>query len=267
MSISLRIYSDIHQEIREVDESFFNIAVLDNEKDQILILAGDYDQINRLNKPFKESMLRKEMFKSLCERFKYVLYVFGNHEYYQGKIGGSYSDKNLSFSHDIPNLHILSRYTPSVYIDGIKFVGATLWTSLNNVSYLDKYKVSDVSKIKQFNKGRFGHLQKDFVVSEHEQDLKWIKNEIKGEDNVVVITHYPPIHIVDPRYKNDIWKDHNCNQLNDFILENKQIRLWVCGHVHQKDLLIKNVGETKIFMNTIGNKKQTDEPEKSVIVL
>lgn len=262
----MRIYSDIHQEIREKDEDYFNVDVYGNEKEQILIIAGDYDQINRYNKTYKGTTDRYDKFKSLCERFKYVLYVFGNHEYYQGKIGAAYSEKNLRFTKDIPNLYILSRNTSSITINNFKFIGATLWTPLKEVIHLDKNNISDVTQIKQQQKGRYSSLHADFIRNENLLDLNWIKSEVeKSELPVIIITHHSPVLISDPRYKNDRWLHHNCNDLSEYIKNNSKIKCWIYGHIHQKDKMAFMIGSSILFSNTIGSKLEKDLPERSLL--
>lgn len=266
--MKLRVYSDIHQEIREMKDDYFKIKTLPNENEQVLILSGDYDQINRYNKPFKNDTERFDAFKALCARFKYVIYVFGNHEYYQGKIGKAYSDKNLEFSRKIDNLYILSRHTPSVTIDRVKFVGATLWTKLAQGQTLDKFQVNDVSKITQVYQGSFSKLSKTFWNEENELDLAWIKKEVaESELPVVVVSHHAPILIDDPRDQQNKWLYHNCNSLEDYILNENKIIAWIFGHVHQSNYFETHIGNTLVFSNTISSHLPEDDPIRSVLTI
>lgn len=259
--LPLRIYSDIHQELRE-DKELFNIEKLDNEKEQILILAGDIDQI----KNFKNNEGRKLWLKNLSERFYAVLYVFGNHEYYRGKIGNSYEEKNREIFKDIENLHILSRSTPTVIIDNVKFIGASLWTPLKDAGFLDHNVINDVKSIKSVNKGGYRKFGKESWREEHNLDLEWITKEL-NDMKTVIISHHAPILTNDPRDKEGKYLHHNCCELEDLIKSNNQIKLWIHGHVHQKDVLKREVGETIVFSNTIGTKMVKDEPNRSLFYI
>lgn len=257
---TIRAYSDIHQELRS-DNNLFNISVLNNEKQQILILAGDIDQLKNYS-----NSIRMEWFKNLCERFSHVLYVFGNHEYYRGKIGSLYNEKNRKLFEDIKNLHILSRHTESVVIDGVKFVGASLWTPLKNVGFLDHNLVNDVKSIKSVTGRGYTKFGTDTWKEENKLDLEWIRKEVNSKNNkVVVVTHHAPIITDDPRDKAGKYIHHNCNELNHFIEEHDNIKLWIHGHVHQESNKSRIIGKTKIFSNTIGGKLLHDEPNRSIL--
>lgn len=262
--IKARIYSDIHQEYRN-DNELFNIEKMENEGEQILILAGDIDQLRNYKKE-----IRKEWLKETSARFKYVLYIFGNHEYYKGKIGDLYFEKNLDHLSGISNLHILSRKTPTFEIDNVVFIGATLWTDLYNVMFLDHNIINDVKSIKSVSiRSGYGKFGSDTWRNENNFDLEWIKSEVKKNDHkkIVVITHHAPIITKDPRDITDKYIHYNCNQLENFISESENISYWIHGHVHQKNNLLRKIGKTIIFSNTIGANMNKDEPERSFLLI
>lgn len=77
--MKIRIYSDIHQELHREDK-LFDIPLLDDDKNTVLILAGDIDYLK----------FGLELANRHSEQFKAVIYVPGNHEYYndsKGKLG------------------------------------------------------------------------------------------------------------------------------------------------------------------------------------
>ena len=89
--MDIRIYSDLHQEFEE--KAIFTIAHLPDEKDQILILAGDIFRLKNISHYY-------DFFKDLSDRFHTVLYVFGNHEYYGYKMGKKYTKKAVKSLHE-----------------------------------------------------------------------------------------------------------------------------------------------------------------------
>ena len=257
---TLRIYSDIHQEYRDED-SLFVVEKMEDEKNQILILPGDIDNL----KNYKKDPKRKEWLRSLSERFYKTLYVFGNHEFYGDKIGSKYDIENISLFSDIENLHVLSRKTPSILIDDVMFVGATLWTNLYNINFLDPNIINDVKSIKSSGKRGFTKFNKDVWLDENRDDLEWIKSEIeKFKGKVVVVTHHAPILTQHPLDDEGRFTYHNSSDLTDLILKNKNIILWIHGHIHQKCVKIRKVGDTTVFSNTITPKKNKDKPIESL---
>ena len=74
-----------------------------------------------------------EFFKTLD---KPVVYVAGNHEHWSNrvkKIDMFQIQRNIRQSAENSNVHFLEN--DSVVIDGVKFVGATMWTNLGSINY------------------------------------------------------------------------------------------------------------------------------------
>jgi hypothetical protein len=69
-----------------------------------------------------------DFFSNCCAMFPHVVYVAGNHEHYHYdfKYTISHLKKMLGY---LPNLHILEKET--IELNGVAFVGGTLWTDMN----------------------------------------------------------------------------------------------------------------------------------------
>lgn len=263
----IRVYSDIHQEVKShFNIPKFKIAELDNEKEQILILAGDYLSLRDLK--------HEDVFldlKKLSDRFKKVLYVFGNHEYYNGKIGGVYDEKNIEAIQSVSdNIFVLSRHTPSIIIDNIKFIGATLWTDFNGkeVNFFDvKNTSNDFKYIKSAHNGYTKYKPKHWL-SEHIADINWIKKEVKNSNDMdtIVITHHAPYKsaidpVDDPK---NIYSKFYTSEQDDFIKDNKNIKMWIHGHIHYP--FDFQLGDTRIFSNPQDYSLSEDKnPQRSLI--
>lgn len=261
----LRIYSDIHQENRAHDP--FVISEDKNEKDQILIIAGDYDLLKNLNRP-KQFI----QFKLLCERFKAVFYTFGNHEFYLGKIGGHYDQKHIDLFKSIPNLHILSRHSQSVIIDDHCFIGATLWTQLGEWDQLNSRAdgcSNDGKYIKQVQNNRYSGLKKGFWNTENSNDFLWLKQECKKYENYkkVVITHYPPIRILEPLDPLGIEQNYYSNDLSTQISYFKNISAWIFGHIHLNKVFNEKRDGFLFYSNPIGYEQKEDILTNSILKL
>lgn len=120
----LILIDDVHLEGRpdEMREEFFNsinnrINAIKEEKDfPILVAAGDIGEGN----------MGVEWLKKFdCE----IIYVTGNHEYWLHDI--MTVDKNIEkyiYDNNLTNIHFLNN--KSIVINGMRFIGGTLWTSL-----------------------------------------------------------------------------------------------------------------------------------------
>ena len=80
---NIRVYSDIHQEFHR-ERILFDVPIQDNDSESILVLAGDIDYL-------KFGLLLAER---MASRFKAVIYVPGNHEYYNSKHGKLGEEQN-----------------------------------------------------------------------------------------------------------------------------------------------------------------------------
>jgi hypothetical protein len=114
----------------------------------VLILSGDVCEAKRFKKEdYNPSMVlleheRKDQRPDRCSRFleeecaKYreVIYVMGNHEHYGYQFHKTYDH----IKSQLPaNVHLLEK--ESYEIDGVIFMGGTLWTDMNNHDQLTLY--------------------------------------------------------------------------------------------------------------------------------
>lgn len=159
-----------------------------------------------------------------------VIYVAGNHEYW----GYEINDLNsvLSNVSKGSNVHYLEK--DSVKIDGVRFIGCTLWADFNESA--DEEQLQELESI--MNDFRYIFLDEDLVTPQeliklNQSSIKWLEKELsKSHDgSTVVITHHAPSLKSWASNKNDYIKYAYCNELEP-MLEEKQIDLWVHGHIH-----------------------------------
>ncbi len=210
-----------------------------------------------------------------CSReFKHIIYVLGNHEHYRYNIKDSLKDlkKHLRY---IKNLHILER--ESIVIDDVTFLGATLWTDMNNghdetierVSYaMNDFRIiynSDNSNSNDGNRlstafdswdptdARARWTPLDAVV-QFNATVKWIDmvRELTTIDKLVVVTHHAPsFKSIHPSYVHDeLLNGAYSSDLEQFITDRPDIIAWFHGHIHHPQDYI--IGETKILANPRG---------------
>ena len=241
--MKIQIISDIHLEFGE-----FNMS--ENDCD-VLIAAGDIGVGT-------EGM---EWLKTLDIP---VIYVAGNHEFW----GYEMLDLVSVLKEISNNSNVKFLEKKSVIINGVKFIGCTLWTDFN---------LSDNAELMQelestMNDFRYIYVGEDPISVEqiieiNHKSKKWLQKELaKPNDGpIVVVTHHAPLTNSWGSYHEDYLKYAYCNELESMLKEHK-INLWVHGHIHQASDYKKH--DVRIICNPRGYKgyQLVDEfePEKSV---
>lgn len=244
--MKVRILSDLHLNFSE-----FEVPIGDDDKNTILVLAGDICEI------YQGKTRYKEFFKDVTDRFKLVLYVFGNHEYY----GTSYlraHDQFLRECGDLDRLKILKEEV--IEIDGVVFIGTTLWSDMDKGNPLAmteaKMSMNDYFEI------RTGNCQTPYsrrllpsdTLKDHYVMKTWLWDEVakakQANKKIVVVTHHHPSYMsISDRYKGDSLNGCYTSEMFDEIYDNGP-EVWLCGHMHNiKDYMINN---TRIICNPRG---------------
>lgn len=239
-SMKLRIISDLHLE----SHSNYTLPEMVDDHKQVLILAGDTLPFCLFDK--KEY---SKFFKDITERFKHVIYIPGNHEYYHGDIVESEKLflKTLS-KKKFNNFSYLNKGI--IELEGIKIIGSCLWTGINNGDPLAMalyYKgMNDFFAIKN---GKF-RLTPEVVRSTYLNHLEYIKDNI--EEGSVIITHHAPSHkSITKQYVGDSLNPFFYNELDEMIMDTKPA-LWVHGHTHSS--LNYRIENTRVICNPKGYK-------------
>ena len=250
----MKIYvcSDLHLE-------FGNLQPHNNDNADVLILSGDILIARHLSNWTVKSQDsistygdRYLNFFSECKRlFKHVIYVMGNHEHYDfdyAKTPGLL--KSICDYYDIIFLD-----KSNVTIDDYTFIGGTLWTDMNNN---DSRTLSEISYNMNDFRVVYNSIENDvltpnFVVTEHENMLKYI-DEVTADTSkkyIVVGHHAPSKKSTNPKYKKDwLMNGGYSSDLDSFIINHPQIKLWTHGHTH--DVFDYVIGETRIVCNPRG---------------
>lgn len=218
------------------------------EDEATLILAGDIFPLYFLNSGKEMFNEHKRCFLDFLiiasTRFKNVLYVPGNHEYYGGDI--MLLDnwfKRYLVDNNLTNIHYLNR--DIVDLDGQRFVGCALWTEVDPIKMVTHAKyMADYSQIKCDGK-KFTPAQSTAIHREH---LQFLKDNVNSDD--IVITHHAPsLQSIAEQFKGNHLNTFFYNDLDDFILE-IQPKVWVHGHTHCS--LHYNIEKTEIICNPRG---------------
>lgn len=259
--------SDLHLEFQALEITNLNADVLILAGD-ILIAEDLYDHSqesiqktidagNKLGKRQQSAKEYRAFLKQCSDQFTHVIYVSGNHEFYHGKWHAGLDYLRLECSR-YPNIHFLEN--EKIEIDGILFVGAALWTDMNNhdwyTMHQSKQNMSDYKVIKN-DKNNFSRLKPEDTIRRHKESLKYIQDTVKDVNKkVVVVTHHAPTEqSVAECYKGQLLNGAYRSHLENVMLDNPNIVLWCHGHTHHPfDYLI---GTTKVVCNPRGYPGET----------
>jgi predicted phosphodiesterase len=264
----IKLVSDLHLE-------FSDILIPNDQNYDVLILSGDimvatdlHDHPEPNNTADQAAIangtglgrrqLTAQRFRDFLKRcsfqFPHVIYVAGNHEFYNGKWTQSLttlSNECAKFS----NVYFLE--AGSKKIGDVTFIGGTLWTDMNKHDPLTLHAVRDMMNdfrvIKKDLEG-YTNLKPADTVIRHKHMLGYIKTivaERPDEKFVVVEHHSPSFRSVHPMYAHEtLMNGAYHSDLSEFILDRPQIKLWTHGHTHHPfDYMI---GETRVVCNPRG---------------
>lgn len=166
-----------------------------------------------------------------------VIVVAGNHEFYHDHIVRG-REKGLAEAAKHKNIHILQ--DSHVDIDGVRFIGATLWTDY--LLYGEAYQwqcytaaQNGMSDHHLIRTGReFRKFSTEDAYLEHCASRDYIEGMLKESfvGTKVVVTHHPPSgkSLDHERHSGDILNGAFASNLDHLV---DQADLWVHGHVHK----------------------------------
>jgi len=236
--MKLAIFSDLHNEFTPW------VPPESVKQADIVILAGDID------------VGEKGVLWAAKTFSQPVIYVPGNHEYYKGVYQSVV--KKMRAAAVGTNVHLLNN--GEVVIDGVQFIGSTLWTDFDlcdnkaTSALFAVEKMHDYRVIRFNQGGRFRKLTVGDTVRLHSEALLFLKQQLAisktNNQEVVVISHHAPTaKSVMPEYKADKLSPAYCSHL-DVMLDEFGPQLWIHGHTHYN--VDYQVGQTRVLSNQRG---------------
>jgi predicted phosphodiesterase len=264
--MKIKLVSDLHLE-------FSDCFINNNDNCDVLILGGDimiaqdlhdhpetdygmYSDValEGLGRRQRTAQRFRDFLKRCSFQFPHVIYIMGNHEFYNGKFyaGIDYMRDEIA---KYPNIYMLEGDTK--IIDDVVFVGGTLWTNMNKRDPLTMHAIEGMMndfRIIRNDKRNYATMSALDVAIRHDKTLAYIKHvvqENKDKRCVVVGHHSPSFQSVHPTYAHETLMNGGYHSdLSEFILDHPQIKLWTHGHTHHPfDYMI---GETRIVCNPRG---------------
>lgn len=243
----IRPMSDIHLEFDGTSPWY--MPVIEGEKDMTLILAGDITAKHNYWKNNPERDTYTPWIKDVCARHKNVIYIKGNHEDYAGDLCAT-ERYWKAVSDNIENLHFLNRDV--VVIDGVRFLGCTLWTDLSPVQETMSGQMNDFDEI--WVDEKFFTVQ-DWKM-EHSACRYFLDTEIEKDfdgETVVVTHHCPSFQSIHEKYAGEAFNPFYASSLEKYMWY-FPIKYWIHGHTHESmDYMVGDeIQSTRVLCNPRG---------------
>jgi len=224
--MKIKLISDVHVEFHR-DGGMHYCQTLPTDDVDLLIIAGDFGTLYTMDTTLEV----------LLDRFREVIYVPGNHEYYGSNVK-HVNDHMRTLAAQNSNLHVLINDT--TVVNGRKFVGSTAWYNVNeNVIEMRKFS-NDFNMISDMN---FDTLQ-----TLHDKCQMFLSDHVKQD--TIVVTHFLPLE----ESVSQQWKGNpsNCFFVTDCskLVQSREPWVWCHGHTHvAKDY---QYGKTRVICNPLG---------------
>jgi len=266
--MKIKLVSDLHLE-------FSDIMISNDQNYDVLILAGDimvaqdlHDHPESANTSDQAAVANgiglgrrqeraqrfRDFFKRCSFQFPHVIYIMGNHEFYNGRFYASVEHMREECAR-FPNIYMLENDIK--VIDDVTFVGATLWTDMNKGDPLTMHAIEGMMndfRIIKNDKRNYASMSARDVVTRHARTLGYFRSVLAEQHDkkfVVVGHHSPSFQSVHPTYAHETLMNGGYHSdLSEFIMDHPQIKLWVHGHTHHP--FDYEIGNTRVVCNPRG---------------
>lgn len=231
--MKFKLWSDLH-----IEGCAFNYEPVPEDKETTLILAGDIGTING----GIEAFLIEQ-----CENFRYVIYVYGNHEFYRATNMNYFRYRIKTLNDTLHNLVVLENevFWPE---QDIRILGTPLWTNFQGDAIIASRAEGAISDYMVTNVIDGYYATENHYVNRNERKLKhydhilwngqavtWLKMHLENnyQGKTLIVTHWcPTTKLVQEKFKGQ-WLNPYFNNDLDYLFHYYNIDTWVFGHTHQ----------------------------------
>jgi predicted MPP superfamily phosphohydrolase len=216
--MKIKYVSDIHLEFYNQHKISKFVEFIEPDLECVLVLAGD---IGYACSPNYNTFM-----KYINNNFKKVFVIAGNHEFYKQNGVEETLETLEEYFTQFDNISFLNNKI-ELY-KGYNFIGTTLWSTITN----PEYTINDTKMIKNLDIVAYNNLNKRCIT--------FLKESIKGIENVIIITHHMPSYsLIDGKYKKGNMNNYNqwfYSDMDEFIKINREkIKCWFYGHTHSSN--------------------------------
>ena len=219
------ILSDLHLEFREDYSHFIFNALPSADEIDVCLLAGDITASSKIYSVMKDF--------SYKYNYKKVIYVPGNHEYYNSS-PDEIREILIKVEKDFKNISVLTN--KMVQVGNTRFLGTTLW--FPETTFGKEY-MNDFFSIMDFE---------PWVYRQNALAIRFLENNLNKGD--VVITHHLPTEkSIAPQYARSVLNHFFCCDI-EYLIHSKKPSIWLHGHTHTSFDYI--IDDTRILCNPYG---------------
>ena len=241
----------------------------DADPGNTLILAGDIlctKHIENNSHPFDF------LFEYLHEQFGHsIVAVAGNHEFYGEKDMPTALGK-LKKYYERFGITLLDGETDYAvpFTTNLIIVGNTLWTNQNNSDHKAltnaNWYMNDFRGLITIDSVIHKKFYAEDSVKEHYIQFYELKKRVSEnpDEEFIVVTHHAPSYMsVSPRYAGNTLNPSFSSNLDNFILDNENIRTWIHGHHHStSDYML---GKCNVIANPVGYCGENSQPKIKIV--
>ena len=214
-----------------------------------------------------------------ADRFEKVLFLPGNHEYYNSRDTTYSMEEQMDWMKEVcsrrENLYFMDR--DSLLLNGVLVLGTTLWSDIPDEMLRKAEQSMNDYEVSYNHKSKLGEaprrLRADETRREHETSVAWIRSKLadakKDGRKVVVLTHHTPLMsgTSHPMYEGgDLTCCFSTSLKSLIIFSAPTLVAWACGHTHYNfDFMVGNV---RVCSNQRGYKGQPNRDfDKSGLII
>jgi predicted phosphohydrolase len=206
----------------------------------VLCLAGDICACG-VKEDFDNFL---EFLRYICPKYKYVLHVAGNHEYYTAgtkTINKANTMEGLDatfkkITKTIPNYIYLNCDVVTLTIGNrpYTFIGATLWADIKPADYkVVQQNMNDYNYIYVWRDKSARKITPEDVVQLHKKHVNFIAKACKAtekQSNVILITHHKPVADTPEKQRNVLTQAYETDITTKL---SPSVKIAIHGHNHK----------------------------------
>lgn len=254
--VKIAYFSDTHLEMNRFRAENFQI---DRDTD-VIVLPGDI--VPRYSVDSDCLFFDDSVFNNVLDFFGHifsfdipVVYIMGNHEHYDSSLHDTQAYLNQFFLRigTCPDFYFLEK--SSVFIKGVLFCGATLWTDYDHESPVVKMTAQKQMADFRYIRVHGRKTVPDDFVDEFNASVSFLEREASAHPDarkVFVTHHLPHPECVHVRYRTKGNSDINGAFMSDLsgLISRVKPDAWIHGHTHTP--VTVDTGDSLILCNPFG---------------
>lgn len=217
----------------------------------------------------------KKFFDQVSKLYKKVLYVSGNHCYYQCK------NRQIQTLEDVDiNIKAICDSYSNVYFldnkehfitDDIVILGTTLWSYIPaHKEEVLRYYINDYVYIYTTIDNVMMKITPTNTINAHIDNVIWLSKkleEYKDKKIIILSHHLPSFKLIHKDYEGNEMNSAFATDLDYLMIKYDNIKYWLCGHTHKN--VYAKINQCECMTNPSGYKSDhnMEYNKKKVITL